>query len=900
MNPDGGGGTSLFWRTLARLVGPRNADEVVGDLAEGFRRRRVRSGPVPAGLWLARQVAGLAFWLSWDRLLDVLQPKGTRTMAPRERVARRTFRQALRTFLRTPGFSALSVLTLAIGVGAATAIYSVVDGVLLESLPYPESEDLAYIWHTAPKVNLDEVGTATGLHLVYGEGSRLISDMATYRPTAVNITGQGDATRVQALQTTASLFSVLQVSPAMGRGFTQEEAAPGGPAVVMVSHGFWSEYLGGDADALGRSLVVNDRPHEVVGVMPPGFAFPRTPAQVMTPLRIDPAEAGFGGFNTESVARLAAGATMEGLEAELNGLLPRVAERFEDIDLLTLETTGVMARAQPLKDVLVGPVRTTLMVLLGTVALLLLIACANIGNLFIARAEGRRSEVAVRRALGANGGDLLRQYGAESGLLAVVSAAGGLGLAFLGVRVLLANAPAGLPRLDNVGVDGSVALFAIGISTLAAFLFGTVPMIRHARLQPSGVLRDGARGSSAGRHRARGRRALVALQIAFGLVLLSASGLMLRSFRQVLNVELGFTPTSVLTFRLSLPTSRYATVESVGAFHQRALDELEALPGVTSAGVASRLPLSQDWSGDPLNREDAPLAPGEIPPVVALAAADPGYFETLEIPLIRGRLLDRQDIDDRTPTAVISRSVAEAFWPGEDPIGRRIMQGLPGSGEWSTVVGIVGDTPGRSLTEPPERVVYYSLAPPAGSNATWASRAVTYVVRSDLPTENLLPAIRGAIRGLDPDLPMASVVTMEDHVAQARTQMSFALVLLSVTAGMGVLLGGIGTYGVMAYVTGTRTRELGLRLALGAERGAVRRMVLKEAASVTTVGVLLGLAGAFVLTRFLRSLLYEVSATDPATFGIVTAVVFLVSILASDLPARRAADIPPQEALRSD
>ena len=821
-------------------------------------------------------------------------------MANPRRVSRGTLRLALRSFVRSPGFSALSGLTLAIGVGAATAIYSVVDGILLESLPYPEADRLAYIWHTAPKVNLDQVGTARGLHLVYREGTRQMESLATYRGTAVNVTGQGDAIRVRALQTTASLFDVLRVPPVIGRSFTEAEAAVGGPDVAVVSHGFWSEYLGSDPEAVGRALLVNDTPYEVVGVMPAGFAFPRTPAQVMVPLRIDESAGSFGGFNTESVGRLGPGATAESLQQELNALIPRVAERFDDIDLNTLETTGIEARAQPMKDVLVGPIRATLWVLLGTVGLLLLIACANIGNLFIARADGRRSEVAVRRALGANSRDLLRQYAAESGLLAAVGAVGGLGLAFLGVRVLLAQAPSGLPRLENVGVDGSVALFAVGISALAAFFFGTVPLLRHARVQPGSVMRDGARGTSAGRARARGRRALVALQIAFGLVLLSASGLMLKSFRQVLDVDLGFNPTSVLTFRLSLPASRYPTVESVAAFHQEALDRIEGLPGVSRAGASSRLPLSEDWSGDPLNREEAPLSPGEIPPVVELSATNPGYFETLGIPLLRGRLLTRQDAEDRAHTAVISQSLAEGFWPGEDPIGRRIMQGVPGSGGWSTIVGVVGDTPGRSLTEPPQGVVYYSLAPPEDSNVSWASRASSYVIRSDLPVENLLPAVRAEIRELDANLPMASVLPLEEHVARARMQMSFTLVLLSLAAGMGVLLGGIGTYGVMAYVTGARTRELGLRLALGAERGEVRRMVLKEAAGVTGLGVGLGLLGALALTRFLQSLLYEVSATDPATFLAVVGIVFLVSLLASDLPARRAAAIPPQQALRSD
>ncbi|NNM32054.1 MAG: FtsX-like permease family protein, partial [Gemmatimonadetes bacterium] len=688
----GNGGVSWRWRILSRLVGRRNADEVVGDLVEGFHDRSARWSPIRARLWLIRQLLGLPFWLGWDRLKVGSLRHGRGQMTDRKRVARGALRQAFRASLRAPGFPALSGLTLAIGVGAATAIYSVVDGVLVESLPYPDSDRLAFIWHSAPKVNLDQVGTATGLHLVYGEGTRQMTGLATYRATAVNVTGQGDAARVRALQTTASLFPVLGVTPQIGRSFTKAEAAPGGPDLAVVSHGFWSEYLGADPGALGRTLVVNGLPHEIVGVMPAGFAFPRTPAQVMTPLRIDAAAAEFGGFNTESVGRLVAGSTMESLERELNGLLPRAAERFDDIDESTLETTGIQARAQPMKDVLVGPIRTTLWVLLGTVGLLLLIACANIGNLFMARADGRRSEVAVRRALGASGSDLFRQYGAESGLLAVVGASGGMALAFVGVRLLVAHAPSGLPRLDNVGLDGSVAAFAVVISTLAAFFFGTVPLLRQARVQPGNVMRDGARGSTA--DRARGRRALVALQIAFGLVLLSASGLMLKSFRQVLNVDLGFNATSVLTFRLSLPWSRYPTVESVAAFHHEALDRLEALPGVSSAGVVSRLPLTDDWSGDPLNREEAPLAAGEIPPVVEIAAADPGYFETLGIPLIRGRLLNRLDADTRAHNTVISQSVAEGFWPGEDPIGRRIMQGLPGTGAWSTIVGIVGDTPG--------------------------------------------------------------------------------------------------------------------------------------------------------------------------------------------------------------
>jgi len=715
------------------------------------------------------------------------------------------------------------------------------------------------------------------------------------------MTGVGIPVRLREARVTRSLFETLGVGPNLGRGFTEEEDLPGGSEVAILSHSLWASRFGADPGVLGRTVELNGITHEIVGVLPEGFDFPTPEIQIYQPAQIDPAATGFGGFNIQSVGRMAPDTDLESIEADLTSLFPRMSERFSDITPELIANADLSVSVRPLQEIVVGPVESALWILMGTVGFVLLIACANVGNLFLARAEGRQKEVSIRTAMGAGRADLFWQYSVESAVLAVTSGLLGLALAWAGLKVLIANAPDALPRLSAIGIDGSVLGFTAVIALGSAFLFGAIPMFRHTSAAPASALRDGSRGSTAGRGRSRGRQVLVASQVAFAMVLLVGSGLMLKSFDRLLAVDLGFEPENVVTFAVNLPGQTYPDVESTARFHQTALDRIAEIPGVTSVGAVSVLPISgNSWSADPLNQEEKPMGPNEIPPVIPLKGTAPGYFETMGIELVRGRLFERADVTDRAPVAIISEALAERFWPGEDPLGKRISQGLPGTGEWSTIVGIVEDTPITFLTQEPDGLVYYTMAPAEGANVFWVGRGLIYTVRASVPMQGLMTSVRTAIGEMDPNLPIFDTKLLERHVESGRTQMAFTMLLLSLAAVTGLILGAIGIYGVISYLTAMRTREIGVRMALGAEASSVRGMVLKQGVGVALLGVLVGMGAAFVLTRFMESILYEVSATDPLTYGLVAVLLFGVSVLATWVPAHRAARTAPIEALRRE
>jgi len=642
-------------RLLAVFLRADDSDEIVGDLQENFALRSDKRGSLNAQLWLARQVFALPLWL----LMERLETRGLPSQAAQNqsgdsfmRSRSQDIRFALRSFVRTPGFSLVTILTLSLGIAANTAIFSVVDGVLLEGLPYEDPDQLMFMWHTAPGVGIEQIGSARGFHIGYEEVGTHLQGIASYREGSANVTGQGDPPRAETVEMTASLFDVLGVQPTLGRGFTREEDLPEGPAVVVLSHGMWATRFASDPGVLGRTMEVNGLTHEILGVMPEGFGFPSPTTQLFSPIRIDPFATSFGGFNIMTIGRLAGDVTPEELQSQLLQGLPRIAERFEDLSLEMLESTKMEPRVTPLMEMMVGPVSSALWVVMGTVGLVLLIACANVGNLFLARAEARQKEVAIRTAMGAGRRDLFWQYSTESVILGVSSGLLGIVLAFGGLKILVANAPQNIPRISEIGIDGSVLAFTALISLAAAFFFGAIPMLRHTLVQPGTALRDGSRGSTAGKNRNRGRQFLVASQVAFALVLLVGSGLMLRSFEKLLKVELGFDEQDVATFRLILPGQTYPDVGAVARFHREALQRIRAIPGVTGAAAVSLLPLSgNDWSGDPLYREDAPMAPNEIPPVIALKAVSPSYFETMGIPLLKGRELLQADIEAFEVTA---------------------------------------------------------------------------------------------------------------------------------------------------------------------------------------------------------------------------------------------------------
>ena len=814
-------------------------------------------------------------------------------------VSSHDLRYALRSFRRTPGFTVIALVTLAVGIGATSAIFSVVNAVLLEALPYPESERLVDISHTAPGIDVERLPSATGLHLVYEQQSRSFEEMGLYSVSSANLTGGDVPERIVIGRATPTLFSVLGTDAVLGRAFSDEEGLPGSADIIMVSHGFWTDRFGSDRDVVSQTVVLNGVVHEIIGVLPEGFDFANPEIEAWVPIRLDPAETEFGGFNFPGLARLRPGVTPEQARTDLMGLFPLATERFPLLSADMIASAGLTAEVRPYLDVVVGDVRTALWILMATVSFVLLIACANVANLLLVRAEGRLREVAVRTAMGAERGHLYGQFLTESLLLAGAGGLLGLGLATQGLRLLQALGPQNLPRLNQIGISSEVLLFTALMTLTATVIFGIIPVLRHKDAATASTLRDGSRGSTVSRGGQRARTLLVVSQVAFALVLLVGSGLMLRSFVRLQQVDHGFQADNVLTFRLSLPGTSYEDMESSTAFHHAFLDRLEAVPGVQVAGASSFIPLSGFSAMDPLMVEDRPVDPGQVPPIVASRAATPGYFEALRIPLRSGRMFEGNDAQQRLPVVLLSERAVEMFFAQRDPLERQVAQGLPDAPDaWSRVVGTVGDVPYVSLTEPPMGTIYFPIGSAEGVRGMWLSSTVDYVVRTSVLPTSIVPAVRSALRELDPTLPLARVRTMEQVTKDAQAQMSFTMIMLAIAAGVGLLLGSVGLYGVLSYVTTQRTGEIGVRMALGAEAGRVRGMVMRQGMMVTAAGVLVGLAGAWALSRFMESILYEVSATDPVTFVSVAAVLIAVAAAATWFPAHRAARIDPATALR--
>ncbi|UCC25378.1 MAG: ABC transporter permease, partial [Gemmatimonadales bacterium] len=770
--------------------------------------------------------------------------------------------------MKSPAFTAITVLTLGLGMGAVTAIFSVVDGVLLESLPYPNAERLVSIQHNATGMDIVGMPSARGLHVFYSEASRSFDALSLYSARTGTLTGLGDARRISTAYVTPSLFDVLSAQAAVGRVLTDEEGVPGGPAVVVLSDGFWSREFGRDQEILGRTVQLDGTAHEVVGVMPPDFAFPDPSVALWVPLRVDPAGTQFGGFNYPALARVRQGVTPEAAQADLNGLVGRFSERFPEVFTPErIANAGIEVDVHAYIDDIVGEVRPVLWVLLATVGFVLLIACANVANLLLVRAESRSKEVAIRAALGASRDHLMARYFTESLLLAVAGSGLGLLVSVGLLDFLVAQGPRNLPRLEQIGLDSSVLAFTAVLTLLVTLVFGAIPALRNRRASVAEVIRDSSRGNTAGRQGLRARSVLVVGQVAFAMVLLVGSGLTLKSFWAVQQVEPGFEAADVLSFYVALPESSYPEAEDRALFHQGLLERLEAMPGVRAAGVISRLPLWGMGELDPILVDGQPIDPDAIPPIVEMRAVSPGYFKAMGIELQAGRMLTQADADTRSGAVMVSRQVERAHFGGLIAVGGRVAQGLANDSDpWSDVVGVVEDVHNESLTKAPIGTIYYPLIMGDGVDRTYLTRTMGYTVRTAVEPTSLVPAVRGILAEMDPSIALADVSTMAARVQRARAPMAFTMLALGLAAVVGLLLGAIGLYGVVSHVTGQRTQEIGVRMALGADNGRVRRMVVAQGMGVTAVGLVVGLGAAFGLSRFMQALLFQVEANDAFTF----------------------------------
>jgi putative ABC transport system permease protein len=898
-------------RWLARLYPPAVRREYAAAIEEMFVRRladaRARGRWALVCAW-AREVAGIvAFAISERYRRHVIGPGKAGHM---DRLGQDT-RLAFRRLFRAPAFTAATILTLALAIGATTAIFAVVERVVINPLPMGDSERLVALQFTIPRASSPAMNSMpVGLYYQYATRARTLDGIAIYQAAERTLTGEGEPLRMNVVLASTSLARVLRVAPAIGRWFTEDEGKPGAPAAAVLSHALWTARFDGNPSVIGRSVTLDGVPTTVVGVMPASFTFPQaSPVDGMWIAdRLSPAT-GLGLFTHSGVARLRDGVSIDDARAELSHLITTLPDVYPGNPLAMALAKRVQLQSSPLplKEWVIGSIARALWILLACVGLVMLVASANVANLFLVRSETRQREVAVRRALGASRAGVARFFMTESVLLSIAAGVLGVAIAAGAARLLVTYGPLTLPRLFEVRLDWRSVLFAAFLSALTALIFGTIPLLRRAPLVAA--LHEGGRGNTASRSRHRLRQLLMAGQVALALVVLIASGLMVRSLQQLRRVELGFNPAAATTFRIGLPESEYTTRATAATTHQAILDRLSRVPGVVSASATSGLPFSFGTYGNGAVVEGRVVPEGTMGPIVDIYAIGGGYVETMGMRVLRGRSLSRDDVERGRLVAVINQAMADAYFPGENPIGRRISssntQNL-GAVRWVTVEGVVSNTPTSALNEPRARPkLYLPLTIAGGPDIPTAqllgpsASNMIYVVRS-APNASLLQQLRAAIDDVDPKLAMSQVTTLQQMVDTSAAQMAFTMVLLTIAAAVALVLGIIGVYGVMAYIVTQRTGEIGIRLALGAAPFGVASMITRQGAVVALAGIVVGLAAAIAGGRFIESILFGVSARDPLVLSVTTVALAAVALCACWLPARRAAALSPLEALRPE
>ncbi len=816
---------------------------------------------------------------------------------------RSSSRQLFRKLQRSPLFSLVSIGTLALAIGANAAIFSVVHGVLLKPLPFEDPETLVGIWHSAPGLGFPKVNQSPALHFTYRDSGRVFEQVGMWDNQEVSVTGLAEPERVESMSVTDGTLAMLRVRPKLGRIFTPEDDSPGAPATVILSDAYWQSRFGADLKVLGRTLMVNSKPREIVGVLPEDLRFLRFQPDLFLPMQFDPAEVFLGNFSYQGIGRLKPGVGIAEANADVSRMIPLAAEKYtRGISLKELQEARFAANVVPLKEDVVGDVGNVLWVLLGTVGLVLLIACANVANLFLVRTDARQQELALRTALGADRKRLSRELLLESVTLGLLGGLLGLGLAYAGIRLLVAIGPESLPRLNEIGIDPTVLLFTFLISVFSGVLFGLFPLLKYGRMSLTSALKEGGRGGSEGRERHRARSFLVVAQIALALVLLVGSGLMIRSFQALRQVHPGFErPEEVLTVRLSIPSAEVEKPEDVVSMHRRLLERVTAIPGVDSVGLSSSVTMDGWDSNDALWFEDFPVPEGQLPPIRRYKWIGEGYFETMGNPILVGRGITWNDVDTRANVVVVTENLAREYWG--DPakaIGRRVRQNFETPGPWREIVGVVGNEHDNGVSEKPTAIVYWPMVVEKfWDQDLFAQRSMVYAIRTRrLGTATFLEEVRSAVWSVNPNLPLANVRTLQEILENSMARTSFTLTMLGIAAGVALVLGAVGIYGVISYSVSQRTREIGVRMALGAARRDVNRLVLREGAPLILAGLAFGLLAAFGLTRLMSALLFGVSPVDPVTFASVSLALAVVALVASYLPARRAAAMDPTEALR--
>ena len=874
-----------------RTTVERELDDELRAYVDELAAEKVRAGASPdeARRAALMEVGGVA------RVKDQIRDERPGMMVDN---TARDLRYGIRQLRRSPGFAAIAIVTIALGIGATSAIFSVVNAVALKPLPYPGADRLVFITSQFPTMGFDKFWISPPEYFELRERARSYTDIAAYTQSAVNVSDGTRPERVNALVVTANLFSVLGVHPRFGAAFTADEDRPNAQPVVVISDGLWRRTFGGDPSIVGKQVEIQGRKRTVVGVAPPGFDLHDAHADVWLPLGLDPANRkNRGSHYLYLVGRLKPDVTQGRAESELRALLQQWGRITPGMHVPNDSTHKLQLAS--LQSEVIGNVSRALWVLQGAVTLVLLIACANVANLLLVRAEGRHKEFAIRTALGAGRGRILRQFTAEGMVLTVIGAALGLALARWGLRALLAANPESIPRSAEIGIDPTVLLFTTVVAIATATIFGLAPLLHLGENAVAAAIKEGGTRSTHSVTRHRVRRGLVAGEIALAMMLVVGAGLLLRSFRNLTTVDAGFDAHDLITFGVVMPVASYPTSARRAQFTSDLVRKLAAIPGVQGAAEMTGLPPNRQVNANDTEMENVPEGPG-LPAlnVDYYQSASVSYFETMGIPIVKGRGFNAGDVTG-PGVAVINEAMAKRFYPNINPLGHRVRPPGPDSLPWFTIVGIAKDVKQGGLDQKVGTELYFNTEQGPRLN-DYAPNAINLVLRTRRPLEAIAPAIRSTVQSMDPGLPIVQLRTMDSVFGDSVSRQRFLSQLLGIFAAVALLLAMIGTYGVLSYLVTERHREIGIRVALGASTGGIVRLVLRQGLSLSAIGILGGVVGALALARLTQSLLFGVSPTDPVTYVAVGAVILVVALLACLIPAQRAMRVDPLVAIRDE
>jgi putative ABC transport system permease protein len=810
-----------------------------------------------------------------------------------------------RRLMRSPAFTLMTLVTLALGIGANTAIFSVIETVLLKPLPYPHPEELVGLWHVAPGLKITDLNMAPSLYFTYREENKTFQDAGMWQEDAVSVAGLAEPERVASLSVTETTLSLLGARPVLGRMFSPQDVLPRSQETVMLAYGYWQSRFGGEASAIGRRIMIDGTAREIIGVLPRDFHFLDLKPALFTPLSFERAKLTLGNFSYQGVARMKPGVTLKQVNADMARMLAISFLKFPPppgFSVKMFEDARIGPDVRRFQHDLTGDIGQLLWVLMGTIGIVLLIACANVANLLLVRTEGRQQELAIRAALGASPARIARELLGESVALALLGGALGVGVAYAALRALVALHPEHLPRLDELSIDARVLLFTFVVSLLCGALFGLIPIFKYAGPKLAGALRSGGRTLSQSRERHRARSVLVVVQVSLALVLLISSGLMIRSYVTLRNIQPGFThPEQIQTFRVSIPDGQVKEPERAIRMDQAILDRVQAIPGVQSVAVVSYLPMDGMGWTDPIFAEDHAYRENELPALRRFKFVSPGYFKTVGNSLVAGRDLTWADTYNLANVALVSENMARELW--HDPasaLGKRIRPDH--TSPWREIVGVVANERNDGITKPAPSIAYFPLLMKNfEGNDMNVTRSVSFVVRAQgAGSEALLKQLRQAVWSVNGTLPVADTRTLEMIYRNSLARTSLTLVMLAIAGAMALLLGIVGIYGVISYSVSQRAREIGIRLAIGAQQGELTRMFVRHGLVLAGIGVGFGLVAAAGLSRLMISLLVDVSPLDPATYIAVSLVLVGAAALASYVPARRVSAVDPMEALRAE